>query len=94
MRSVDETLGFKGKNTTRKKSRMKNSINYEKDGGFRIYFIVSEQYQVIIICSIYSKKSISNYSKDEIKTVFNLAHEELISGKIILIDIENNLQKI
>jgi hypothetical protein len=30
MRSVDETLAFKGKNTTRKKSRMKNSIIMKK----------------------------------------------------------------
>ena len=80
--AVKETLGPKGRNTSCKKSRVKNSINNEKKGGFRVYFIVSEQYDTIIIASIYSKKTIQNYSKEEIKRVFKSANEDLIEGKL------------
>lgn len=82
IRNVDETLGPKGRNTSCKKSRVKNSINNEKNGGFRVYFIVSEQYDTIIIASIYSKKTIRNYSKEEIKRVFKTANEDLKEGKL------------
>jgi hypothetical protein len=82
IRNVDETLGPKGRNTSCKKSRLKNSINNEKNGGFRVYFIVSEQYDTIIIASIYSKKMIQNFSKEEIKRVFKSANEDLKEGKL------------
>ena len=62
MRSVDETLGFKGKNTTRKKSRMKNSINYEKDGGYRIYFIVQSKTKSLLFAP-YIARSLSQITQ-------------------------------
>jgi mRNA-degrading endonuclease RelE of RelBE toxin-antitoxin system len=91
IRHVDETLGLKGKNTTCKKSRVKNSINKEKSGGFRLYFIVSEHKEIIIIASIYSKKTTENYSKDEIKTVFKTANDAIQNGKLILVDVQKKL---
>lgn len=94
IREVDETLGIKGKITTCKKTRLKNSINNEKDGGYRIYFLVSEKNEVIIISSIYSKKKIDNYSKDEIKRVFKSANEDIKNGMITLVDINSGLKKI
>lgn len=94
IREVDETMGVKGKITTCKKTRLKNSINNEKDGGYRIYFLVSEKNEVIIISSIYSKKKIDNYSKDEIKRVFKAANDEIKNGTIQAIDINKKLKKI
>ncbi len=82
IRNVDETLGPKGRNSSCKKSRVKNSINNEKNGGFRLYFIVSEQCDTIIIASMYSKKMIQNYSKEEIKRVFKSANLDLKEGKL------------
>lgn len=82
IRNVDETLGPKGRNSSCKKSRVKNSINNEKNGGFRLYFIVSEQCDTIIIASMYSKKMIQNYSKEEIKRVFKSANIDLKEGKL------------
>lgn len=93
IREVDETLGAKGALTTCKKVRLKNSVNKEKDGGYRIYFLVSEQNEVIIISSIYSKKKIDNYSKEDIKTVFKAANEDIKAGEIQLVDINDKLKK-
>lgn len=73
---------------------MKNSINNEKDGGYRIYFMVSEQNEVIVIASIYSKKIVENYSKEEIKEVYRTANEDLSSGAIYLVDINDHLKKV
>jgi mRNA-degrading endonuclease RelE of RelBE toxin-antitoxin system len=83
IRNVDETLGPKGKNSTIKKSRVTNSILNEKSGGYRLYFIISERSSEIIISSIYSKKTISNYSKEEIKSVFRSTNEDIISKDLI-----------
>jgi hypothetical protein len=83
IRNVDETLGPKGRNTSCKKSRLKNSVNSEKNGGFRVYFIVSEKYNVVIIASVYSKKMIQNYSKGEIKKVFKQANDDVKEGELL-----------
>jgi len=91
IRNVDETLGPKGKNTSCKKSRLKNSINKEKSGGYRIYFLVSEGNGVVVISSVYSKKDIKNYYKDEIKRVFMQANEDLKNRLLIQVDILQNL---
>jgi mRNA-degrading endonuclease RelE of RelBE toxin-antitoxin system len=94
IREVDETMGVKGKFTTCKKTRLKNSIINEKDGGYRIYFLVSEKNEVVVISSIYSKKKIDNYSKDEIKRVFKAANDEIKNGTVQAIDINKKLKKL
>jgi mRNA-degrading endonuclease RelE of RelBE toxin-antitoxin system len=94
IRNIDETLGPKGKNTSCKKSRLKNSINKEKSGGYRIYFLVFEGSGVVVISSVYSKKEIKNYYKDEIKRVFMQANEDLKNRMLIQVDILQNLHVI
>lgn len=94
IRNVDETLGVRGKNTTIKKTRVTNSVIKEKKGGYRLYYIVSELKEVVIISSIYSKKTITNYGKEEIKHVFKTANEDIKNGLIQLVDIHKELKKL
>ncbi|MCF8444547.1 MAG: hypothetical protein K9G29_06020 [Crocinitomicaceae bacterium] len=94
MRNVDETLGVRGKNTTIKKTRVTNSVIKEKKGGYRLYFIVSELKEVVIISSVYSKKTTTNYGKEEIKLVFKTANVDIKNGLIQLVDINKELKKL
>jgi hypothetical protein len=94
IRNVDETLGVRGKNTTIKKTRVTNSVNKEKNGGYRLYYIVSELKEVVIISSVYSKKTIANYGKEEIKRVFKATNEDIKKGLIQLVDINQQLKKL
>lgn len=83
IRNVDQTLGPPSKHLTLKKSRVTNSITKEKSGGYRLYFIVSESQNQVILSSIYSKKAVQNYSKEEIKNVFKATHLDIQNQQLI-----------
>jgi CRISPR/Cas system type I-B associated protein Csh2 (Cas7 group RAMP superfamily) len=53
--------------------------------------LVSEGNGVVVISSVYSKKDIKNYYKDEIKRVFMQANEDLKNRLLIQVDILQNL---